>query len=115
VRDETESRVGSNYLRSSNILDLEDSGGTSQHRNSMQRVDMLNRSLSGKDAGTRNPDLIKSIRSEQNDLKNEANFKEVLEKQEVHTWSAKSKNSARNSDDNNKQRADKEEEAYEDD
>lgn len=79
-----ESRLGSNNLRSSNILDLEDSGGASQHRNSMQRIDMLNRSLSGKDASTRNPDLVKSIRSEQNDV---GNFKEVLEKQEVHNWS----------------------------
>ena len=68
----------------------------------MQRVDLLNRSLSGKEAGTRNPDLIKSIRSEQNDLKNEANFKEVLEKQEVHNWSSKKGHSAGNSDDDNK-------------
>jgi hypothetical protein len=63
-----ESRMGSNNLRSSNILDLEDSGGASQHRDSMQRMDLLNRSLSGKDTkvSTRNPDLVKSIRSEQN-------------------------------------------------
>jgi hypothetical protein len=99
-----ESRIGSNNLRSSNILDLEDSGGASQHRNSMQRIDMLNRSFSGKDtkAGTRNPDLVKSIRSEQNDLKTEENFKEALEKQEAHNWSSKGGNSARDSDDDNK-------------
>lgn len=75
---------------------------------------MLNRSLSGKEAGTRNPDLIKSIRSEQNDIKNDANFKEVLEQQEVHNWSLKSKHSARNSDGDPKEQADKEEEAYDD-
>ena len=95
-----ESRLGSNNLRSSNILDLEDSGGASQHRNSMQRIDMLNRSLSGKDAGTRNPDLVKSIRSEQNDVG--GNFKDALEKQEVHNWSQKGGNSAVDSDDENK-------------
>ena len=76
--------MGSNNLRSSNILDLDDSGGVSQHRNSMQRIDMLNRSLSGKDASKRNPDLVKSIRSEQNDGNN---FKDALEQQEVHNWS----------------------------
>lgn len=80
-----ESRLGSNNLRSSNILDLDDSGGASQHRNSMQRIDMLNRSLSGKDTSTRNPDLVKSIRSEQNDVGN--NFRDALEQQEVHNWS----------------------------
>jgi hypothetical protein len=51
----------------------------------MQRIDMLNRSLSGKDTSTRNPDLVKSIRSEQNDGGN--NFKDALEEQEVHNWS----------------------------
>lgn len=34
IRDD-ESRVGSTNLRSSNILDLDDSGGVSHHRNSM--------------------------------------------------------------------------------
>jgi hypothetical protein len=44
-----ESKKGSNYLRDSNRTDLDESGGTSSHKNSLQRVDLLNRSLSGRD------------------------------------------------------------------
>ena len=45
IRDD-ESRVGSNNLRSSQMIDLEDSGHLSNsNKDSMQRVDLLNRSL----------------------------------------------------------------------
>ena len=49
--------MGSNNLRSSHMIDLEESGGII-HNNSMQKVDMLNHSLSGRaDTGTRNPEV----------------------------------------------------------
>lgn len=50
------------------MIDLEDSGNISQHKDSMQRVDLLNRSLTDRDAGnatTRNPELTKSFKSDQ--------------------------------------------------
>lgn len=47
IKDD-DSRVGSNNLRSSHpIYDLEEFGNTSQHRDSLHRVDLLNRSLNG--------------------------------------------------------------------
>jgi hypothetical protein len=54
---------GSNYLRDSNRTDLDESGGASNHKDSMQRVDLLNRSLSGRDEQQRN-EFGKSIRSD---------------------------------------------------
>lgn len=44
-----DSKLGSNNLRSSNQIDFEESaGGNSNHKDSMQKVDLLNRSLSGR-------------------------------------------------------------------
>jgi hypothetical protein len=66
-----ESKLGSNNLRSSNQIDFEESGGSiGHHKDSMQRVDLLNRSLSGRgntntnSNSLRNPELVKSIRSD---------------------------------------------------
>ena len=112
-----DSKLGSNNLRSSNILDLEDSGNVSHHRESMQRMDLLNRSLSGQDTkiGTRNPELVKSIRSEQNGLHNDEKFKESLDKPEAYNWSSKSGHSAKASKDENKEEDHEyKEEAYDD-
>lgn len=53
VKDD-ESKLGSN-LRSSNQIDFEESGGASHHKDSMNRVDLLNRSLSGRGGGEQPP------------------------------------------------------------
>ena len=59
IKDD-ESKVGSN-LRDSNRIEFEESGGgTSQHGGSMNRVDLLNRSLSGRE----DPQYHKLLRSD---------------------------------------------------
>jgi len=50
VKDD-ESKLGSNNLRSSNQIDFDESGGASHHKESMNKVDLLNQSLSGRDPG----------------------------------------------------------------
>lgn len=75
---------------------------------------MINRSLNGQEEVTRNPDLIKSIRSEKNGFKKDEDLKDAFDKREVHNWSQKSKSSIKNSEDGTKQKAEKEEQAYED-
>jgi hypothetical protein len=59
--------------------------------------------------------LVKSIRSEQNGLHNEEQFKESLDKPEAYNWSSKSGNSAKGSKDENKEEDHEyKEEAYDD-
>ncbi len=55
--------MGSN-LRDSNRIEIDESGGLSNHKESMQRVDLLNISLSGRDEKA-HQNAVRSLRSDQ--------------------------------------------------